>query len=61
VLAGAPAGQALVDAVQAGSAQAAEAFGRVFFAAAASMSVALIALVVMEEKPLQTSAEIDAR
>ena len=61
VLAGAPAGQALVDAVQAGAAEAAQAFGRVFLAAAASMSVALIALVVMEEKPLQTSAEIDAR
>jgi hypothetical protein len=61
VLAGAPAGQALVDAVQAGVPQAAQAFGRVFLAAAASMSVALIALVVMEEKPLQTSAEIDAR
>src|SRR4029453_10845214 len=61
VLAGAPAGQALVDAVQAGVPQVAQAFGRVFLAAAASMSVALIALVVMEEKPLQTSAEIDAR
>ena len=37
VLAGAPAGQALVDAVQAGAPQAAEAFGRVFLAAAASL------------------------
>jgi hypothetical protein len=33
----------------------------VFFAAAASMSVALIALVVMEEKPLQTGSELDAQ
>jgi hypothetical protein len=28
--------------------------------AAASMSIALIAIVVMEEKPLQTGAEIEA-
>jgi hypothetical protein len=33
----------------------------VFLAAAASLSVALIALVVMEEKPLQTRAELDAQ
>jgi MFS family permease len=36
---------------------AAEAFRRVFFAAAASMSVALIALAIMEERPLKASGE----
>jgi EmrB/QacA subfamily drug resistance transporter len=61
VLAGLPAGQALGDALQAGARQGAEAFSRVFFAAAASLSVALIALVVMEEKPLQTGSELDAQ
>lgn len=61
VLAGTPPGQALGGALQAGAGQGAEAFGRVFFAAAASMSVALIALLAMEEKPLQTDAEIDAQ
>jgi EmrB/QacA subfamily drug resistance transporter len=33
----------------------AEGFGRVFYAAAASFAVALIALVLLEEKPLQTT------
>jgi hypothetical protein len=61
VLAGTPAGQALGGALQAGAGQGAEAFGRVFFAAAASMSIALIALLAMEEKPLQTDAELDAQ
>jgi hypothetical protein len=56
VLAGAPAGQA-----PDGAGEAAAAFGRVFLAAAASMSVALIALIAMEEKPLQTGAELDAQ
>jgi hypothetical protein len=36
---------------------AAQAFRRVFFAAAASMSVALIALALMEEKPLKAGGE----
>jgi formate/nitrite transporter FocA (FNT family) len=59
VLAGAPAGQSLYSAFAA--ADPAEAFGRLFLVAAASMSIALIAIVVMEEKPLQTGAELDAR
>ena len=58
VLAGTPAGQSLGSAFQAGNP--AEAFGRLFLVAAASMSIALIAIVVMEEKPLQTGAEIEA-
>jgi EmrB/QacA subfamily drug resistance transporter len=58
VLAGVPADQSLGDALQAGNP--ADAYGRVFFVAAASMTIALIAIVVMEEKPLQTGAEQDA-
>jgi EmrB/QacA subfamily drug resistance transporter len=58
VLAGAGAGQSLGSAFQAGNP--AEAFGRVFLAAAASLSIALIAILVMEEKPLRTGAELDA-
>jgi MFS family permease len=58
VLAGTPAGQSLGSAFQAGNP--AEAFGRLFLVAAASMSIALIAIVVMEEKPLQTGAELEA-
>ena len=61
VLAGAPAGQALVSAVQAGAAIRDRLSAEVFLVAAASMSVALVALAVMEEKPLQTGAEIDAQ
>jgi hypothetical protein len=57
VLAGAPAGQSLGSAF--GAADPAVAFGRLFFVAAASMAVALIAIVVMEEKPLRTGAELD--
>jgi hypothetical protein len=52
VLAGTPAGEALTDAFHA--ANATDAFRRVFLAAAASLAVALIAIIVMEEKPLQT-------
>jgi hypothetical protein len=59
VLTGAPAGQSLGSAFAA--ADPAEAFGRLFLVAAASMAVALIAIGVMEEKPLQTGAELDAR
>ena len=58
-MAGTPAGQSLGSALAAAR-MPAEAFGRVFFVAAASMSIALIAIVVMEEKPLQTGAELDA-
>ncbi len=58
VLGGAAAGQSLGSAIGAGDP--AQAFSRVFFAAAASLSVALIAIAIMEEKPLQTGAERDA-
>jgi MFS family permease len=58
VLAGAPVGQSLGSAFAA--ADPAVAFSRLFFVAAASMAIALIALVVMEEKPLRTGAELDA-
>ncbi len=51
VLAGAPAGEPLGGA---------EAFGRAFLVAAASLAVALVALVLMEQKPLQTGAEMAA-
>jgi EmrB/QacA subfamily drug resistance transporter len=57
VLAGAPAGQSLGSAF--GAADPAVAFSRLFFVAAASMALALIAIVVMEEKPLRTGAELD--
>ena len=57
VLAGAPAGQSLGSAFEA--ADPAVAFSRLFFVAAASMAVALIAIVLMEEKPLRTGAELD--
>ena len=58
VLAGTPPGQSLGSALPTGNP--AEAFGRLFLVAAASMSIALIAIVVMEEKPLQAGTEIDA-
>jgi hypothetical protein len=61
VLAGTPAGETLRGAFQAGAGDAAQAFGWAFLAAAASMSIALIAIIVMQEKPLQTGAEIDAQ
>src|SRR5262245_27427150 len=52
-LGGAPAGAAL--------ATDAEAFGRVFYVAAASFSIALVALVLMGQKPLLSNAEMDAQ
>jgi EmrB/QacA subfamily drug resistance transporter len=61
VLAGTPAGETLRSAFQAGTGSVAEAFSRVFFTAAASMSIALVAIAIMEQKPLQTGAEIDAQ
>jgi hypothetical protein len=60
VLAGTPAGESLRGAFQAGTGQVALSFGRVFIVAASSMCVALIAMLLMTEKPLQTGAEIDA-
>src|SRR5262249_44495525 len=56
VLAGPPAGQSLGSAF--GAANPAEAFSRLFLVAAASMAIALVAIVVMEQKPLQTAAEL---
>jgi hypothetical protein len=56
VLAVPPAGQSLGGAFAA--ADPAEAFGRLFLVAAASMAIALIAIAVMEQKPLQTAAEL---
>jgi EmrB/QacA subfamily drug resistance transporter len=61
VLAGTGAGQTLADALHADAGGGAAGFARVFFTAAASMSVALIAIIVMQEKPLQTGAELDAQ
>jgi EmrB/QacA subfamily drug resistance transporter len=52
VAAGAPAGAALGGA---------EAFGRAFLVAAASLAVAFVALVLMEQKPLQSGAEMAAQ
>jgi hypothetical protein len=54
-------GETLRDADQAGTGNIADAFGRVFFTAAASMSIALVAIAIMDEKPLQTGAEIDTQ
>jgi hypothetical protein len=48
-----------LGALAADAGQAAQAFARVFFAA--SMSIALIALALMEEKPLQADAEVEAQ
>ena len=56
VLAGAPGGEPPRSGLVAPAALGG--FDRVFFAAAASFSIALIALALMEEKPLQTDAEL---
>jgi plasmid stability protein len=61
VLATAPAEEPLRGALATGAGHAALGFGRVFFAAAASFSVALIAIMLMEERPLRTDAEADAK
>ena len=62
VLAGAPGGgDSLRSALTAGAVDGAHGFARVFFVAAASFFVALIAIVLMEEKPLQTDADIAAK
>jgi EmrB/QacA subfamily drug resistance transporter len=59
VLAGTEAEESLRGAFTADPGHAAHAFGRVFLVAAASFAVALIAILLMEEKPLQTGAELD--
>jgi EmrB/QacA subfamily drug resistance transporter len=61
VLAGTPGGESLRGALTAGTGHAAHGFGGVFFAAAASFAVAFIAILLMEERPLQTGAELDAK
>jgi len=61
VLAGASGGESLRGALTAGAAGGAHGFARVFFVAAASFFIALIAIVLMEEKPLQTDADIAAK
>ena len=53
VLAGSPSGQPLGGA--------GEAYGRAFWVAAASLAAAFIALLLMEQKPLQTGTEVEAR
>ncbi len=59
VLAGRTSG-APVTAGEASTAASAGAFGRVFVLAAVSFTVALVALLLMEEKPLRTDATPDA-
>jgi EmrB/QacA subfamily drug resistance transporter len=51
----------LRDHVAQDAAQAAEAFSRVFFAVAAGLCVAFVAVLFMEEKPLQTSIPQETR
>jgi hypothetical protein len=58
IVLGTAAGQALSPA--AALASEAQAFGRVFLVAAGSLAVALIAMIVMEERPLRTDAEMGA-
>jgi hypothetical protein len=40
---------------------AAEAFRRVFFAAAGALAIAFVAIILLEEKPLQTDTVADAK
>ena len=40
---------------------AAEAYRRVFFATAATMTVALISIILIEEKPLQSGAAAETK
>jgi MFS family permease len=51
----------LGDALPPDAAQAAAAFARVFYAVAASLAVAFVALVLIEEKPLQTGAVAEGK
>jgi len=55
-----PAGESLRGALAGAAANAAEGFGRVFLVAAASFSIALIAIIVMEERPLLTEADLES-
>jgi MFS family permease len=61
VLAGVPAGEQLSDAFAADAGRAAHGFAAVFFTTAASFSIAFIAIALMEERRLQTNAELDAK
>ena len=60
VLGNSPAGESLRGALAGAAANAAEGFGRVFLVAAASFSIALIAIIVMEERPLLTEADLES-
>jgi hypothetical protein len=48
------AGSGLSGALPTGSADAVEAFRRMFFAVAACLSIALVAVIMMEQRPLRT-------
>jgi hypothetical protein len=61
VLAGTSAGISGPTALAASTGNAAYGFRSVFFVAAASLSIALTAILLMEEKPLQTGAELRAK
>jgi Major Facilitator Superfamily len=61
VLAGMPAGESLRSAAAAVAGNVTEAFRMVFILASASMLIALTAMVLMTEKPLQSGAELDAQ
>jgi MFS family permease len=58
---GAPAPGELGGALSHDAALAAEAFRRVFFTAAGTLTVALIAVLLMEAKPLQTGVEAETK
>jgi len=61
VLAGAPAGESLSGALADTAGRAAHGFRAVFFTAAASFCIAFVAITLMEERTLQTNAELDAK
>jgi len=61
VLAGTPAGDTLRSALATSADAGAQGFRHVFFVAAASFSVALLAIALIEEKPLRTGGDVDAK
>ncbi len=60
VLSGTPATELLRGALG-GAGNAPQGFSHVFFAAAASFAIALVAIALMDEKPLQTGADLDTK
>ena len=60
VLSGTPATELLRGALG-GAGNAPQGFSHVFFAAAASFAIALVAIALMAEKPLQTGADLDTK